>query len=519
MKRYILVLILCLFGTAALMAQDAFVDNMQLDTPYEVRGFGQFEGAFTATKSGPLLVKSVDYNYPQPFADAAHNDAIPFEHHWFNGGQGYVIYVEAGTRYYLYTPMMNLNTAPSAFYLSMDEVARLDYVCNRAEGSDFVLTDGGQLSVVFNQHIDFDYATIACGRMYEALSANVMVNSVSFELKNVLHNWLSSGSCQPGDEILVTFNGLKSHVDPCIVGGTDGNLTLRFRMPALPVQLVSTNFASKVFKSFWEAGSSEGLFSLKFDGPLLEDADQAPVMSICYGSLDDEEVGYYTEDVRGLCQGETLSFDLTGKIRTSATMLGTGHSLDVITLRVVGVRAAGGEYVFSEGQGTLGSFTYDIPFNEISYRFYNEITPGDGNLLGHTDVEVWVNRLETLQFSKAEFCIIAEGSAAPVVKAVAKQKMTIRDEGKLGATILVPIPAEALVEGDVTLSFPDLVTADGKDHSALFTARYHNVVTEGLWSATIADAAVRYDLSGRRCPGGKSAGGVIISAGRKQLAR
>lgn len=519
MKKYLLTLIICLIATLRLAAEDTYVADIRLDTPYEVPAFGEFGGAFTAPRSGALLIRSIDNNYPHPYTDAAYSDEIPFAHHWFSGGQGYVIYVQAGARYFLHTPMMNLNSTPSTFYLSMDEVASLTYVCNRTEGEDFLVTDGGQLSLIFNQHIGFDRAILSCGSQREAVGANILVNSVSFDLKQILYDWLTSGKCKPGDEILLTLSGLKSLIDPSIVGGEDGTLSLKFKMPSRPVQLVSTSFEYGVFKSFWQNGSSEGLFSLKFDGPLLEAADKAPVMSIGYGSIDGEESEYYTEEVRGVCNGETLTFDLTGKIRTSATMLKSGEHFDTITLHVIGVRAANGEFVFSDGQGTLGSFTYELPFNEVSYVLYNEIIPAEGNLLGHKNIELWVNNYEILALGKASFSITPAGTSTTIVKNVPSEKMQVSDEGKLGATILIPIPAEALVEGDVTLSFPDLATADGKDHSASFAATYHNAITEGIMSPAAENSWAIYELGGRKSTHGFLPIDIRVSSGRKVLAR
>ena len=476
-RRMSLVFALLLVGGAANAAEPVVYEDVQLDTPYELVQFRDVKASFTAPQSGVLQVKStISSDYPLPYSDEDCTQEIDYS---WTDFYGYSMPVEAGVTYYFLKKFVMNSGGTFTLSMATNEL-KLTSVSPEV-GTAFSVSDGGQLTLTFNQVPKIGGLTVSSGSLSASVTAHISGNILSAELKETVYGWLTAGSVNPGDDLTVTLTNVRASVDESIVYGTDGTLTLAYKVPEKPVMLENASLPEK-FLSYWVEGNAAGKVVLTFSDNLYTGEDGA-TLRLNYGNGEDENPAeYYTEIINGVVDANTLTFDLTGKLRTPQTMVASGTDYGVMMMGVNNVRDAAGNYVFSDGQGTLGSFSYQLPYEFLRSDVLCEFTPASGASLATADnLEIWLSDTSMLQFSGVCFTYMDGTEEKTVV--VPMDQITSTPEGA-ELTLLVPVPAEVKGKANIIVTLADLVVADGLEHSNL-TAKYDAFVVTRIAPAEI----------------------------------
>ena len=126
-----------------------------------------------------------------------------------------------------------------------------------------------------------------------------------------------------GDEITLRLLQVKDASDPDNKFEEKGKLEIKYKMAAKPAEIVDVVNASlkgdNVFNSYYTTNDENAKIHFVFDRELS--SEKTPVARLTYGNADNIEVGIYTEDVKGNNEGNTASFDFSGKPRRPIDML------------------------------------------------------------------------------------------------------------------------------------------------------------------------------------------------------
>lgn len=87
-----------------------------------------------------------------------------------------------------------------------------------------------------------------------------------------------------------------------------------------------------------------------------------------------------------------LVIDLRDKVRTPDVMVPSGTNYGIMGLQILGVKDAEGNFAYSDGSGSLGSFFYNFPYEVVSYELIPEISLIGGQTIDDAKaVELWIN--------------------------------------------------------------------------------------------------------------------------------
>lgn len=252
------------------------------------------------------------------------------------------------------------------------------------DGVVFPWDRAGQISMTFSKNVAISSAQMLYGEEVRELALHLNGVYASTDIQSVLSAALKDGSLHEGDEFTVRFNDVADAAHSDNLYGTDGTLVLHYTAPAVQAQLVSTSFAERsILKSYYAADDAAGVFTMTFDQPLSTEASLQAQAELTYGNIDyaDQNL-FYHEVIPTTIEGNTLKMDLRDKIRTKHSMLAGDTDilgediLSTITLSVHGIRDSKGNYVYSPGEGTIGSFTYVLTLVAPELTdFTCEVTP------------------------------------------------------------------------------------------------------------------------------------------------
>lgn len=341
----------------------------------------------------------------------------------------------------------------------------------------------------------------------KSLVANVQGAFISIEPKSQLLELYEEGTLTACDIIKVKV-GVKAVSNGTTIwldgkeNSVDEITYVATEKPTLLTKTVNTpGNGLDTFLSWMPADYTNGLVQLYFDGPI--DTQNAPVVKLMYGNRESDG-DYYEEELPVKFFGNTiLAVDLRGKLRTPATMeIASLTTYSTITLAVKNVKAADGTYVYSDGIGSLGSFSFDYAYKKVEYAFTVDFTPATGASIDDVkSIEFWVNETGDgkATFDGVQFAY-TEGGVAKTVVVPASQITSEADPEEANATIYtIPVPDFSRdADTDVVLTFEGLSTPDGLDHSAEFTATYktagHTAAAAAITSAVMVAGETSIDL-------------------------
>lgn len=430
----------------------------ELDSVYTLPQGETYYFSFTAPYDDVYVLLANIYA-PRPFTDADCTETATYS---FSYGGEYGQMVEfsmtAGTTYYFksstYGPYSDVTMK---IIRSGSEGLALESV-SQEEGAELDINDNaGLLTLTFNMNVRLSSAIIQSGVQSSALDPHVSGVYISFELREIVYEWLNSGLVSAGDKITLTLYGICASSDSTIIYGDDGTLTLTYIASEIPTQVV-TSFVPETLLSYYIPGNEEGIAYWVFDAPLATGDAQTATATLTFGSAEEDDS--YTEEMELSVADSTLILDFTGKLRTKAAM-GISGTYTSFSLKVAAIKDAEGKLVYSSGQGTTGSFSYSLTFEEISSDITAEFTPGNKESIADVDeIEIWLSDRTAVVYDGVLF---ESGDSLSII--VPTSECTVTNDGVgNGVAIVAPVPAAAKTADDVTVSLANVVYVDGIDH-------------------------------------------------------
>ena len=492
-KLMMLTLMVC--SAFSVSAQDVDLGAMTLNTVYDCPVFKSVKGSFTPETDGVYKINYSSSDRFGIFTDA--EMTIPYE----NGGD-WAYYSETvegmksmgyetwnfvgGTTYYLGGGfgeglfIMNSN-AQVVITASSSEIS-LNSV-TPAEGSTISTGGTAQIDVAFNCSVLVESATISAGGQTETLihsetdasQVRTYGNTVSILLKDLLQSWYDSGVISGGEALTVTLNGIRNMSATDVVYGENGSLTLNYivgEQPAVLVSSINTPDQMSSLKSFYFDDDAAGTISLTFSRRLLNDANDMPFATWGIGNKESETGDYYEERLPITVDGNSVIINLQGKLRDLAAM-GLSAQYTDVQIDIKNVKTADGDYVYTEGSGSLGSFNYLYKMEYIVCDIVAEFAPSKGTIKAGDNLEIWIMGESNLRYDGVAFTY---GENTTVVKDFEK----IQDPDDSKASILnVTVPklvdaqgSEIATETSVQVTLSNVKAADGYDHSTDVKATY-----------------------------------------------
>lgn len=429
----------------------------ELDTEYTLTSGETYFFSFTAPDADVYVLKANIYA-PRPYKDEDITEAATYTFS-YGGDYGQMVEfsMEEGETFYFssgnYGPWSDVTfiiVRSGSEGLSLESTSQ-------DEGSELdIITNGGLLTLTFNMNVTLESAVLQSGVHTSELEAHISGVYVSFELRDIVYEWLNSGLISPGDAITLTITGLCASSDESIIYGDDGTLTLKYYAAEIPTQ-ITESYVPETFLSYWIPDNEDGICVFVFDNLLATGDDQTATCTLTIGSSEEDD--YYTETVPVEIEDSILTIDFTGTLRTKTTM-GLYYSYSTMSMKLALVRDADGNLVYSSGQGTTGSFSYSMDYEEISSDITAEFTPANHESISDVDeIEIWLSDNTAVQYDGVNF------ASANIDITVDLDDITVTaDVVGNGVALLVPVPDSAKTEDDVTVTLANVLYVDGIDH-------------------------------------------------------
>lgn len=458
--------LLCSAASAS-AASDVEFGEMQLDTEYTTQQYKSAEGYYIPDADGQLCVSMRNASMSfYPFEDAEHS--ISWEvlsHGYTDDGYAYYIDVTKGKTVYFYDSFCMTN---ATYVLSMNKPLATTGIWPSPENGPFSLTAGGDLQIRFNQPAVFDNVVIAAnGSLVQVSDAFCRDNYFNLDVYTVVSRMMTAGQIAWGDKFTILISGLAAANDKTNLYDGTGNMALEYTLAQKPVEVVSIRDISGPFLSYFIPGSGNTSVEMTFSEPINPDRARA-VLS--YGDLDKALDGdFYVENLTPVFNDDNtvMTIDFAGKVRRPADMVASGMTYQSMTLSLNNLVGTDGQFVNISEVGTYGGKTFNYAYHEVESDIVAEFTPRSGSSIeGRSQLEIYVKNYDQLGHDGIRF----EWPGNTVV--VPKNELTFEADQD-GTAILVTIPEAARSARNVTVSFENLSTPDGIDHSAALSARYN----------------------------------------------
>lgn len=485
----LLMAMLCLLfvGLDAKAVRSSAVEDLNIDLKigetYEYQAFQAVYVSYVATENGILTLEN---NSPYgSFLNQTKGRYVDTSTETLKTAVNGVLEVEVqtGVTYYFYQWMMGSGSFSASFRKS-DEV-KLDVVSvSPKEGSVLSSGDASLISFTFNNEILIDNATIASGAQSATVGVNITSERfASLDVLSILTEWLKAEKVKAGDDLTITLNKVRYAKDQSIIYGEDGSLSVTYKVAAKALELVDVKGASLTsntdFLTYYQVSNPASKIVLTFDGNLLNDADDAPKAVLNYGDLDMDAVGgYYQENLPVFVEGNTVTVDLSGKLRRTQDMTPNYSSDDdiykVLSIKVSNMKSEDGQYIASTQPGAVGSISFMFNLVDITANVASDFTPGNGtSLTGVDNLEIWIQNDASLIYEGVRFDYVAGGVAKSTIVMNDKIKKVVDPADNTAMMLTVPVPKMIADEGsEVKVSLSALTSVDGLDHSQDVVATY-----------------------------------------------
>jgi hypothetical protein len=487
---------LAVFASATASVSAGVVDfgEMQLNTEYTIKDdFNDYQGTFTAPKSGVVYCETPSGQQFLPYSDEAHGNAVSITSGSIVGNTfPYSFKATAGTTYYFFTSFaMNGGT----FKMEMDQALAISE-STAPNGSTFSAAGGGAIDITFNQAIALDKITVTAGNVTKGVT-DYRANNVflTINLADLLTGWYNDGTLTAGQQFVVKIEGLRSAADATALYDGTGVLELTYTAANAPIKMESATNAdgsysfvgnatpSIDFLSYFADTNANGKYVFTFSAPL--DPTQG-LVSLQYGSSEGGDGEFYQEYITPTFSNDnkTMTIDVTGKVRLPKDMVSSATDYGTMLLALNRLTGADGQYVYTDNQGSLGSFYFSFPYKTVTANISSEFTPAD-SFDDVDSIELYISGYSSVFYDGVEFSWYENGERQSLV--VDKADLTITTDNYDGAAIVVAAPASLKGKADVTMSLYNLVTADGADHSASLSNVYNASMT--VTASTPAEGA------------------------------
>ncbi len=451
--KRVMFLMFALFVGLSANAADIEPVELQLGKEYHGEAFKDAYFKFTSAENGKLIIRAKG-DLPTPYIDDTFETEFPeYSQGFTNGLKELEMVVSKGTTYYF---AYKFPISEWTMILKMADISiiKMEYA-NPAPNQEFPLSNGG-VEIHFDTPIEIGAAYLQTGNSTAEVSGLVYGKDISFELKETLFSWLKSGAMKAGDTFTLTVNDIKSTWNGVLYNG-DGKLVLTYISSEKPAEVTKATLPEK-FLSFWNQSAENGIAIIEYDKEISTEA--TPIASIGFGSPEIEG-DYYEENIPVTVSGKTLTLDFRGKSRIPSEMVASGTNYGTMRLRINNICSADGNYVYSEGKGTFGSFQHSFDYELMAYDLTTEFTPASGSSLTDVNsVELWLSNAEAVTFDGVN---VAYKSATGANENVTytNEQCNYKNEGVDGITLNIPITADMQTGTNVTITLTNLVSNDG----------------------------------------------------------
>lgn len=456
MKKVTAILTLCAVSalSAGATVNPTDFPDLELGKEYTLEMYKTFRGKYTPTDNGQIIEYGAVPVYilqNGELSNLTSDDGYKYAG-YINGKQAYQFSVTAGVTYFFYDDFVMDN---GVFSIELNPEIKMTESFPEI-GAVYDPADNSFIELAFNQNITIGKATVKIGTLSANVETIVSGANVSIMLNDVLHQWYNEDKIKGGEELVVTLSSIKDGL-----GNAVTDLTYSFKTANKPVELVDYSLPVELLS--WYNGDEAAKAIFTFSGALA----QNPNVELCYAPV---ELGYeYTEKLNAQVDGNTLIVDFGGVRRTAAEMSTSGRNDAQIYLLLMSLKDANGQTVWSDGQGTVGSFMYEIPFAEIPrLNITSEFNPSTGSSLETAKtVNIYFNCADHLTYSGVSF---TSGSDKAVV---CLDAITVDRISDSEVELIVPIPAGWNDKQNVIISLEGLTSDDGYDHSSEISAKYN----------------------------------------------
>lgn len=414
-------------------------------------------------------------------------------------------------------------------------------------GEDFTWLRGGQLTINFNKAVTLkSVKLVANGVGYDVDEVNLGVN-VGMNIKNAIEQATQDGNLKKGDKFKIRMEGLCDATNAKNLYNGTGIFEAEYVAPDIQGKLVNAsigdkqivpNEASYTFLSYYDEEGEDGVITFEFD----RNVKSVNNAYLTMGNLDLSDAGqYYREEIKPVIDGNKVTIDLRGKLRSMARMFPTYdpetsstsemHYFDAehISLQITNVLDETGVPFNSPGSGSIGSYAYVFNYKEIQD---NIVMDGDNCkendiVENGQNITLWIDqKLKEIEGVKVTYYVIDE-SVEP-------------DENGIPYYVVrtIDVPAEAITElpdpdgcvlsfnlpqmdgaanGQRVIATLSVKTMNGMPHDLSIKFWYGELPT-GISAAETSVETIGngiYDLSGRKVS--VKAPGMYIINGKKYI--
>lgn len=478
-----LVLVLLSIFTVSSKAANIDLGEIELGKKYELEMFKGYVATFTAPKTGTIICQSTTGDFLEPFKDSQYSSAVPTQFLGYNNGQQRQFDVTEGTTYYLLNDFVMDNTTLTFNYVGED----IEIVSVTPQENTMVDISGkGQINIQFNMGVTAESVTVTSngqtvgvGTVYP-FGSNIMIplrGEAEGEMNLV--SKLLDGTLKKGDKLVFTLE-VSATKDESI----KKTVSLEFVCQDRPATLVETKQISK-FLSYWLPGDEAGLMSLTFTSDLLVPADgeNGAIVTMQYGNPESGDPNEcYVETIPVRIEGNKLIADFTGKLRNPANMVASGVDYGSVLVKVVNIKDKDGNYIYTGNDGSLGSYSFNIPYEEIKADVYYEYTPGsDSNIAVSVEkIELWISGYKNVCFSGVVFEYPSEYDSAEMdTVIISNEKLEVTIE-ETDASFVFSIPEEVRGRNNVKVSLLSPLFVDGIARDITATYNFEGEEENGI---------------------------------------
>lgn len=466
-----------LLSLAALFSSKAYAEDLgQLlpDVTYSIPEFQEVKASYTPSVTGP--VRFLWTCSPLAlFSSSDHNDgsAVNGEHAYTANGQ-LMTYpsLEAGHTYYIYSAM----TIMGGELTISEGDASIEFLGSEpAAGGIFSASSNYRIDVDFNFPVNVGNCFLVANG--ERLRVDPMNGgtTLSFTVNDAVMSFYHDGIIKEGDTLTLRMLQLSDASNPDNKFGENGRLEIDFTVAAKPAELVETRgfsqkSAENPLNSFYLPGDTNAMMQLVFDAEIA--VDSQPVAHITYGNPDNLDLGIYNEEIAGMVDGCSVTFDFSGKLRRRIDMLPGADASQLPSSLYVsygGIFSGDGQRAYTGVLSNPTGFAASYLINELQYTVAADFLPARGSALcPDDDMEIWVMNGRMIAFD--DICIDYVHGGVKATVAVDPESITsIPDPDSMTGDDMLfrfKIPhVDADLNSEMFVYMNGLVCADGLDHS------------------------------------------------------
>ncbi|MDE6853898.1 MAG: hypothetical protein K2J38_02465, partial [Muribaculaceae bacterium] len=304
-------------GVATAQAADTDLGEVEIGKTYATP-MGKLFGTLTAPSSGTLIkLGGADISL---YLDADYTNELSRTYLGYDSNrQKFSYQVEGGTTYYLYSSFV-MSGNDVTFFMEGVAAQPLDIIYTIPdEGESFNFANYSSFQVKFNQDVIIGTeAGITCGTVSAELplAYNKNTNIATVGVFTFLKSYIESGVVKPGDPVVLTLKDVKPASDSA---GEGKDFTFNFLCGSVPVRCIKQEVPQTIY-SYFAPGDPAGMLKLTFDGELSITDNTACTFG--WGNVEGADGEFYYEVITPTLSEDkhTLIADLTGKLRTPATM-------------------------------------------------------------------------------------------------------------------------------------------------------------------------------------------------------